>query len=69
MLRFRMKRLIARDARAVHLLAEIERSVTSLDNEDLLDIADIFRGKHRGPLGDMAVAEMAKRNISLQLAD
>ena len=65
MLKTRMKRLAARDARAVEMLVEVERSITSLDNEDLLDIADIFRGERRGPLGELARLEMAKRNISL----
>lgn len=65
MLKTRMKRLAAADARAVKMLSEIELSIQRLENEDLLDMADIFRGERRGPLGELAAAEMAKRNISL----
>lgn len=65
MLKTRIKRLAARDARAVEMLAEIECSIINLDDEDLLDIADIFRGERRGPIGELASREMAKRNISL----
>lgn len=65
MLKTRMKRLAARDTRAVEILADIERSIANLNNEDLLDIADIFRGERNGPLGALAAREMAKRNISL----
>lgn len=65
MLETRRKRLAARDARAVQLVAEIERSIAGLENEDLLDLADIFRGARRGALGEMAAREMARRGISL----
>ena len=65
MLRTRKKRLAARDARAVTMRAEVERSVAGLENEDLLDLADIFRGERRGALGEMAAREMARRGISL----
>jgi hypothetical protein len=65
MLRTRMKRLAARDARALQLLADIERSIAGLENEDLLDLADIFRGERHGPLGEIAAREMARREISL----
>ncbi|MBW6528191.1 hypothetical protein KZ813_15210 [Sphingomonas sp. RHCKR7] len=65
MLKTRMKRLAARDSRAVQFLADVERSIEGLENEDLLDLADIFRGERRGPLGEIAAREMARRDISL----
>lgn len=54
-----------RGARAIKRLAEIEASITALVDEDLLDLADIFKGEPRTTLGDMASSEMAKRDISL----
>lgn len=60
-----MKRIAGRDARAKQRLAAIEHSVRGLNDEDLLDLADIFSSEDRGPLGDLAAAEMTKRNISL----
>lgn len=65
MLKTRKKRLAARDARAVELVAEIERSIVGLENEDLLDLADIFRGKRDVGIGAIAAREMARRGISL----
>ncbi|MBY9064189.1 hypothetical protein K7957_14700 [Sphingomonas yunnanensis] len=65
MLRIRERRIAARDARAVQLLAEIERSIAALENEDLLDLADIFRGERGGPLHEIAAREMTRRAISL----
>ncbi|SFO11407.1 hypothetical protein SAMN05428984_2346 [Sphingomonas sp. OK281] len=46
-------------------VTEIETAITNLANEDLLDLADIFKAQPRTPIGDMACAEMARRNISL----
>jgi hypothetical protein len=65
MLKTLKKRRAARDAHAVQFHSEVVHSITSLDDEDLLDLADIFRGERRGPLGDIATAEMTRRNISL----
>lgn len=65
MLRTRMKRLAAAEARAVKMLAAIETSIQALENEDLLDLADIFSEARGGPLRELAAAEMARRNISL----
>ncbi len=65
MLKTRMKRLADHGKRAVQRLAEIEASMTDLDNEDLLDLADIFKAKPHTPLGEMSFAEMARRNIRL----
>lgn len=56
----------ARDAKAARLLvASIEASIGGLAGDDLLDLADIFRGEGRSPLGVMATAEMARRGLSL----
>jgi len=45
MLKTRMKRVADRGDHAVRLLAEIEASIADLSNEDLLDLADIFKAK------------------------
>ncbi|MBJ6123632.1 hypothetical protein JAO74_17780 [Sphingomonas sp. BT553] len=60
-----MRRIANAGKAAVERLAAIEASLTNLGNEDLLDLADIFRTEPRRVLGDMAFAEMARRNISL----
>ena len=65
MLQRRMKRLAACGERAVERLAAIEASVTALSDDDLLDLADIFRGERETPLGESALDEMARRNLSL----
>lgn len=65
MLKTRMKRLNISRERAAMQLAGIETSVADLADEDLLDFADIFRFKPDSLLGQMALAEMKKRNISL----
>ena len=65
MLKTRMKRVPDRGDHAVRRLAEIEASIADLSNEDLLDLADIFKAEPRSPIGDMAFVEMARRNISL----
>ncbi len=62
MLKTRIKRL---GDRAVQRLAEIEASITNLSNEDLLDLADIFKAEPRSPIGDMAFLEMARSDIRL----
>lgn len=54
-----------RGARAIKNMVAIEASISALDDEDLLDLADIFDGAIDTPLGKMAAAEMAKRNIGL----
>ncbi|WP_243644610.1 hypothetical protein [Sphingomonas sp. PP-CE-1A-559] len=64
MLKTRMKRVADRGDHAVRRLAEIEASIADLSNEDLLDLADIFKAEPRSPIGDMAFLEMARRNIS-----
>ena len=65
MLKTRMKRVVDRGDHAVRRLGEIEASIANLSNEDLLDLADIFKAKPCPPIGDMAVSEMARRNINL----
>jgi len=65
MLKTRMKRVANRGDHAVRRLAQIEASIANLSNEDLLDLADIFKTEPRPPIGDMAFVEMARRNISL----
>lgn len=65
MLKTRMKRAADRGDHAVRRLAEIEVSIANLSDEDLLDLADIFKAEPGPPIGGMALAEMARRNISL----
>jgi len=65
MLKTKLKRIADRCDRAVERLAEIEASIRSLVDNDLLDLADIFKAAPRTPIGDMAFQEMARRNISL----
>jgi hypothetical protein len=65
MLKLRMKRLARRNQEAVRRLAKIELTITSLSDDDLLDLGDIFQTEPRGALGEIAWTEMARRNISL----
>lgn len=65
MLKRRMKLVANKGARAVEALRLIETSIGDLNDEDLLDLADIFKGRADAPLSGMASTEMAKRNISL----
>jgi hypothetical protein len=39
--------------------------VASLADEDLLDLADIFKADLHAPLREVAFAEMARRKINL----
>lgn len=65
MLKTRMKRHADQGERARERLALIEASIVDLSDDDLLDLADIFSGEPRTPLGVSAFTEMARRNISL----
>lgn len=65
MLKSRMKRRADPGSRAMKRLSQIEASIAALNNEDLLDFADIFRPDSRSPLAETASAEMEKRGISL----
>ena len=65
MLKTRFKRRADQGEHARKLLILIEASIAGLSDNDLLDLADIFDGEPRTPLGEIAFAEMARRNISL----
>lgn len=65
MLKIRNKRRAEQGAHATQCLAHVEASITALQNEDLLDLADIFKSQIQSPLAEMASAEMKKRAISL----
>jgi hypothetical protein len=51
------------DARVVRNMHEIEASVTRLNDEDLLDLHDIFAGDPGSPLDILAAAEMSRRDL------
>ncbi|MBB3692491.1 hypothetical protein [Sphingomonas sp. BK580] len=65
MLRLATKRLAAQGSHAVARLAAIHASIVALDDEDLLDIADIFRERRDTPLAAYAFAEVERRRLSL----
>lgn len=65
MLKIRIKRRADQAALAVERIARIGMSIAALQNEDLLDLADIFKFQTHTPLAAMAFAEMKKRSISL----
>ena len=65
MLKIRMRQRAADGARARKWLAKIDASISALNDEDLLDLADIFSIEAHTPLGDAAFAEMKRRNLSL----
>jgi len=65
MLKIRMKRDAEQNAGAMKRLAQIETSIIELQNNDLLDLADIFREKSETAIAQYAFAEMARRKISL----
>jgi hypothetical protein len=65
MLKLWVKRQAVESARAVVRLAEIQASISALNDGDLLDLADIFAEARDAPLGAMAAAEMMKRSLSL----
>ena len=65
MLRTRIKKRADQGERARERLALIGTSIVALSDDDLLDLADIFSGEPRTPLGELAFADMATRNISL----
>jgi len=65
MLKIRMKREAEQNAGAMKRLTQIEMSIIELGNEDLLDLADIFRVKPETAIAQYAFAEMARRKISL----
>lgn len=65
MLKFRIKRQEAIIERTFERLAAVEASIVALDDEDLLDFADIFVRGAPTPLREMAEAEMQRRQINL----
>ncbi|TCP32807.1 hypothetical protein [Sphingomonas sp. BK235] len=65
MLRLKKKRLAGQDARARRDLAAIRASIVTLDDEDLLDIADIYRERRETLLAAYAYAELERRQLSL----
>lgn len=65
MLKIRNKRVATSTGRALERLAAVEASVVALGDEDLLDLADIFKAGDSTPLREMAVAEMHRRGNSL----
>ncbi len=65
MLKTRIKRRAIERDQAVTCLAEIKASITALNDEDLLDLADIFVRDTRGPLTAIAAAETDKRSLRL----
>lgn len=50
-------------ARALKTVGEIEASIASLNDDDLLDLHDIFIGSPTGALATLASAEMRRRNL------
>jgi hypothetical protein len=65
MLKIRIKRRADQAARAAERLALVETSIVALADEDLLDLADIFKTQTQTPLAEMASAELKKRATSL----
>lgn len=65
MLKIRTKRRAEEGFRVAIRLARIEASITGLQDEDLLDLADIFKSQADSPLFQITCDEMRKRNISL----
>ncbi|MBD8548304.1 hypothetical protein [Sphingomonas sp. CFBP 8760] len=65
MLKRRRKRIAAHAGGAVERLAEIETSIRNLDDEDVLDLADIFRDMPHTALTEIVHEQMTKRGISL----
>lgn len=52
--------------RALKTLADIERTIAALANEDLLNLADIVGADAEGALSTIALAEMNRRDIALK---
>jgi len=65
MLRTRNRRQADQAEYARKRLALIEAAIIALDDEDLLDLADIFKGEPHMPLAESALAELSRRNLSV----
>jgi hypothetical protein len=66
MLKLKSKRSAVHAAIAVAQVAGIRVSIKALNDEDLLDLADIFAGKSSTIITDIASAEMKRRNLNLE---
>ena len=53
-----------RGARAVKTVSQIGAEVAALNDEDLLDLYDIFAGSTASALAALATDEMHRRNLS-----
>lgn len=65
MLATRIKRRADRGTRAIKRLAQIDAEIAGLADEDLLDLADIFKNAAGSTIGEVAKAEMGRRGIGL----
>ncbi|MEG3178852.1 hypothetical protein U1872_21700 [Sphingomonas sp. RB3P16] len=65
MLKTRIRKKAADTYRAIRLLEEVTTSIKALQDEDLLDLADIFSDDAKAALGKIAFAEMERRNLRL----
>ncbi|MDB5714204.1 MAG: hypothetical protein JWO15_1601 [Sphingomonadales bacterium] len=53
-----------RGSRALKRVGDIETSIIALDDEDLLDLHDIFAGSPTSTMAIFASDEMQRRNIT-----
>lgn len=60
-----MKREAGQNAGVMKRLTQIEMSIIELGDEDLLDLADFFRGEPETAIAQYAFTEMARRKICL----
>lgn len=65
MTRQRTKWRADRGTRALKRFAELEASIAALGDEDLLDLADIFKEKPSTVMWSIAFTEMTRRDIGL----
>ena len=65
MLKTRIRKKAADAERVIKQLAEIRTSIAALEDEDLLDLADIFSDGTKTTLGDLASSEMRRCKLSL----
>ena len=66
MLKLKSKRSAAKGTSAVTKLAKMQASIIALNDEDLLDLGDIFSGKTPMFITDIAATELKRRNLSLE---
>lgn len=64
MLRTKIRRGAEEGVNAINRLAKIEASIAALNDEDLLDLADIFPQDTKAFLGTAASAELERRNLT-----